>query len=50
MRLLKYLLCTHEYVHTRNIYGDEINYVNGKRSEWHCKQCGKRKLKDELYR
>ena len=46
---VKRLICSHEYVHIRNIYGDEINYVNGKRSEWYCEKCGKRKLEDELF-
>ena len=46
---LKRLCCNHEYIHIRNIYGDEINYVNGKRSEWFCEKCGKRKLEDELF-
>lgn len=38
----------HEYVWYRNIYGDEINLVNGKRSEWQCRLCGKWKLMDSL--
>ena len=33
--------CKHEYEFIRNIYGDEINQHDGKRSEWKCKKCGK---------
>lgn len=42
--------CNHEYLEfIRNIYGDEINVRNGKRSEWKCKYCGKLIYKDKLY-
>lgn len=33
--------CEHDYEFVRNIYGDEINFRNGNRSEWRCKKCGK---------
>ena len=41
--------CEHEYVFVRNIYGDEINQHNGKRSIWKCTKCGKIEYKDTLY-
>ena len=34
----------------RNIYGDQINYHNGMRSEWRCNCCGRYKLRPELNR
>jgi hypothetical protein len=41
-------LCRHEkQIWVRNIYGDEINACNGKRSLWACKDCGKRFLRDK---
>lgn len=33
--------CEHNYEFVRNIYGDEINFHGGCRSEWRCKKCGK---------
>ena len=33
--------CEHDYEFVRNIYGDEINWCGGYRSEWRCKKCGK---------
>ena len=33
--------CDHDYEFVRNIYGDEINWCGGYRSEWRCKKCGK---------
>ena len=33
--------CEHDYEFVRNIYGDEINWCEGYRSEWRCKKCGK---------
>lgn len=33
--------CNHDWEFVRNIYGDEINFRNGNRSEWQCKKCGK---------
>lgn len=38
---IKRLFCKHEYEFVRNIYGDEINMVNGRRSWWRCMKCGK---------
>lgn len=50
-RFIARLFCRHTYDHwLRNIYGDEINSVGGKRSEWQCSKCGAYKYKDELYR
>ena len=48
MSLIKMLLCKHEYEWERNIYGDEINMVGGKRSWWRCRKCGKYKAMPEL--
>ena len=41
--------CEHDYEFVRNIYGDEINYRNGYRSEWKCKKCGKLQWRLSLY-
>jgi hypothetical protein len=41
MNLLKRLLCKHDFEFVRNIYGDEINHVGGRRSWWRCRKCGK---------
>lgn len=41
MKFIKRLFCKHEYEFVRNIYGDEINMVGGRRSWWRCKKCGK---------
>ena len=41
IKFIKQLLCNHEYEFVRNIYGDEINHLGGKRSEYRCKKCGK---------
>lgn len=49
MSIIKWLFCRHEYVFERNIYGDEINWVSGRRSWWRCKKCGKLKAFPELY-
>lgn len=49
MNIIKRLLCKHEYVFERNIYGDEINHTGGNRSWWHCTKCGKRALDPHLY-
>jgi hypothetical protein len=48
---LKKLLCNHlkeplDFI--RNIYGDEINYLNG-RSLWKCKNCGRELVRDYLF-
>lgn len=48
MKLFKFG-CKHNWVWKRNIYGDEINNLNGKRSVWVCELCGKIKYRDELY-
>lgn len=48
MRLIKRLLCKHEYEFLRNIYGDEINAAGGKRSWWRCRKCGKMQLREEF--
>lgn len=40
---IKIILCGHKgwaHVFLRNIYGDEINKLNGKRSMWSCTHCG----------
>lgn len=38
---IKQFFCKHNNIEfIRNIYGDEINYVNA-RSVWKCKYCGK---------
>lgn len=37
-------------VFVRNIYGDEINRMNGKRSMWVCSHCGEVILRDYLWR
>lgn len=50
MNLIKRLLCSHKYVHVRNIHGDEINmFFPIKRSEWKCEKCGKYTLDSRLY-
>lgn len=41
--------CNHDYEYVRNLYGDEINYYNGKRSVWKCSKCGKIEFRDYLY-
>lgn len=50
MNLFKRLFkkCEHEYEFVCNIYGDEINFRNGNRSEWRCKKCGKSQLRKYL--
>lgn len=48
MNWLKRLLCKHDIKHSRNIYGDEINYRDGKRSEWKCSKCGYIVYKNDL--
>lgn len=45
---LRRLFCSHtSQSHRRNIYGDEINLLGGKRSIWKCDACGALKLRDE---
>lgn len=48
INFIKSWFCKHEYEFVRNIHGDEINYLNGKRSIWKCKKCGKLQYRDEL--
>ena len=39
-KFFKRLFCKHQdQTFIRNIYGDEINLTNGKRSVWRCKKC-----------
>lgn len=49
MNCFKSLFCKHEYEFVSNIYGDQINYCNGKRSIWKCKKCGNIEYRDKLY-
>ena len=42
------LICKHEYEFNQNIYGDAINYFDGKRSIWVCKHCGKCQFREDL--
>ena len=37
-------------VFVRNVYGDEINFLNGKRSIWKCTHCNGEILKDYLWK
>lgn len=39
--------CRHDFVFVCGIYGDRINYTNGKRSVWQC-ACGKWEHREEL--
>lgn len=50
IRLIKRLLCKHEYEFVRNIYGDEINHSGGMRSLWKCPKCGRTFLDPHLYK
>lgn len=39
-RFIRRLVCRHRDVHfVRNVYGDEINHLGGKRSVWRCQAC-----------
>ncbi len=49
IKIVRRLLCRHEWEWLRNIYGDEINLAGGKRSWWRCKKCGKLRLSPHLY-
>lgn len=43
------LFCKHKNItFLRNVYGDEINYINA-RSIWVCKDCNRTIRKNELY-
>lgn len=33
----------------RNVYGDEINHLGGKRSVWRCQDCGSIVYRGELH-
>ena len=48
MKLFSYLFCKHDFEFKRNIYGDEINFLNG-RSIWNCKKCNKEKIGQYLH-
>ena len=50
MNIIKQLFCKHEYEFVRNIYGDEINHRDGKRSIWKCNKCGKYQYREFLYK
>jgi hypothetical protein len=49
MNWFKSLFCKHEYEFVCNIYGDQINYCDDKRSIWKCKKCGNIEYRDKLY-
>lgn len=50
MKFFKSLFCKHsDWRWIRSIYGDEINRLNGNRSEWQCIACGKLKLTENLF-
>lgn len=46
---IRSLLCKHNYIFMRNIYGDEIIHSGYKRSIWTCSACGKLKFRDALH-
>jgi hypothetical protein len=49
-KFFKRLFCKHyKVIFRRNIYGDEINSWNGKRSIWQCDNCGDIVLGDHLH-
>ena len=49
MNIFSKFFCRHKTIKFhRNIYGDEINRCDGKRSWWYCDDCGKFLLKDNL--
>ena len=47
-RLVRRWRCSHEWRLARNIYGDEINLMNG-RSWWVCYKCGAGVVRRELH-
>lgn len=52
MKWIKRLFCNHEYRFSRNIHGDEINFISLKhvyRSIWKCNKCDKLKLEKYLH-
>lgn len=38
-KLIKTILCKHNYVFKKIVYGDEIHIHNGKRMEYQCTKC-----------
>lgn len=44
----KRMFCKHDYKFSHNIFGDEINHVDGKRSWWKCSICGDWKAMEAL--
>ena len=48
LRMVRRLFCRHELRFVRNIYGDEINLMNG-RSLWVCEKCGADMVRRELH-
>jgi len=46
---VKSLFCAHRYAFVRNVYGDEINMLGGKRSVWRCSKCRKIQDRDQLH-
>ena len=49
MHLLRSMFCRHEWRHHANLYGDQINAWNGKRSVWECSRCGTLQGRDQLH-
>ena len=47
-RFVRRLFCCHDWQFARNIYGDEINLMNG-RSWWVCNKCGAGSVRRELH-
>jgi hypothetical protein len=48
---IKNWLCDHKgwaLMFIRNVHGDEINLMNGKRSVWECSHCHRLVYKDYL--
>lgn len=48
MTWLRRLLCRHDWMWIRNLYGDEIIMCGWKRSFWGCRKCGKLQYREEL--
>ncbi len=46
--ILYSLVCSHEWTHLTDLYGDSINQWNA-RSLWTCDHCGKIKRSDTLH-
>jgi hypothetical protein len=47
MNWLKRIFCAHSYTFVRNVYGDEINLLGGKRSVWRCTKCSNVQDRDD---